>query len=100
MTHSTKGHWPKGRRRNEIDARVWAALRTRLVELLDEYPERSVRSRRALATIVGRDVRTVCRWLSGEDFPDRHSMAKLRAWHQLHRAAVRAARRRRAGDSA
>ncbi len=33
-----KGHWPKGKRRNQVDARVWSALRGRLVELLDEAP--------------------------------------------------------------
>lgn len=51
-----RGHWPRGRRRNDVDAaRMWRALC-------------ESRGAREIARIVGVSDRTVRRWASGEDW--------------------------------
>jgi len=82
----TKGHWPKGKRRNPIGN--WASLRRLVVDLLDQYREHGIRTASALAGVVGVDHSTVGRWLRGDDVPSPESMRKLGEWVDQQRASL------------
>ena len=57
MPHKRKGHWPRGRRRNTVDAvRFFRAV-------VDEFGAREIGRRCGVAD------RTVRRWAAGEDWP-------------------------------
>lgn len=73
--------WPRGRSRNteQLDYAldVVSAMRSLFVR---RRPIRGILSRRALADHVGVDVRTVCRWLSGEDVPSSCHLPAIEHW--------------------
>lgn len=79
MTKKTKGHWPKGVRRN-ADAGGWSKTRLALQALLDRYHERERVSARQLASDLQVSDRTVRRWIAGEDRPDPEYQELIRAW--------------------
>ena len=70
----TRGHWPKGRRRNPEDGVKLVLTRTR--RALRRLIPGQV-SRKALARVVGVSPRTISRWLAGEDYPSARSLQKL-----------------------
>lgn len=85
MTAPARGHWPRGKRRSTISPPHWAALRQRVLDLVDAPPRYGPRSRAGLARHLGVDARTVRRWLAGEDFPGPDAMAAMRLWYRQHR---------------
>lgn len=67
-----RGHWPKNKRRNPPATLLLARLRRIL-----KHPIPGKISRRAIAKKIGVDTRTLCRWLSGEDYPSQEYHARL-----------------------
>jgi hypothetical protein len=66
-----RGHWPKGKKRN--NPRGW----TMLLERLKKYvAQRS--TLRGTAAAIGVDPRTLGRWLKGEDVPGDEAAAQIR----------------------
>lgn len=88
----TKGHWPKGKARNLWGTDDWPDLRERTVRLLDGYPLVRVRSRHALAAILGTDHSTVSKWLRGLQTPTPSIRLPLRAWLRAQERAVERSR--------
>lgn len=72
-----KGHWPKGRRRNPEEGVKLLRVQTRR---LLRHTQPGLVSQRALARSVGVDIRTVGRWLRGEDCPSAASCRKWQKW--------------------
>lgn len=70
-----KGHWPKGKRRNQPPNVALMRLRKVL-----RHPVRGVISRRVVAECVGAHSRSVGRWLSREDWPSKGAILKLVRW--------------------
>ena len=60
-----KGHWPKGRRRNDLDASQFIA------GLIEEH------GTSAVASAIGVSPRTVRRWSRGEDWCTLETIQKL-----------------------
>lgn len=87
----TKGHWPKGRRRN-ADNGDWSVVLLGVKGLLDEYEVRGKISIRALAKAVGVDPKAVMNWLGGIDRPDEEMQITVRAWLKQMRAWVKTQR--------
>jgi hypothetical protein len=73
----TKGHWPRGRRRNPTDG-VTLLVNCTWRLLRKPVPKRI--SRKALARYVHVDPRTVSRWLQGVDVPTPASKRKWAKW--------------------
>lgn len=63
-----KGHWPKGKRRNQLSRGALPKLR-KLVRVLG--------SRRKVAAKLGVDWSTVGRWLTGTDHPSPENAEKI-----------------------
>ena len=93
-TTPTRGHWPKGKRRNEASAKIWGPLRARLAALLAEHPLPGVRSLRAMASRADVSDRAVRRWMADEDMPPPPAVAELRLWYHEQKRAIEAERRR------
>ena len=73
-----RGHWPKGKPRNEaVDG--WPDLKRKINRLL-RNPDRKGRSSRALARHCDVTDRSVRRWLSGEDVPAAEHVASMAMW--------------------
>jgi transcriptional regulator with XRE-family HTH domain len=79
MTKPTKGHWPKGKRRN-ADSGRWSRVRLSLQALLENHYSRGMVSARKLAEDLGVSDRSVRRWLSGEDRPDADTQEAVEQW--------------------
>ena len=79
----TKGHWPKGRRRNPEHGLppLVAALR----RILRHTIPRLI-SRRAIAREIDVSPRTLARWLAGEDYPSIPHRRRLAVWLRSHHA--------------
>jgi transcriptional regulator with XRE-family HTH domain len=77
MATKTKGHWPAGKRRNAILTDRQMSGLTRRVEAAIK---RRGETRTAVARHCGVDLRTVNRWLAGEDWPSAVRLAKLQLW--------------------
>lgn len=77
--HTKKGHWPKGRRRNE-DSGNWSRIRLSLQSLLDNHYDPGRISARKLADDLGVSDRSVRRWLTGEDRPDTETQELIEGW--------------------
>ena len=85
-----KGHWPRGKRRNATTAHASRSIFAWLRRLDDRIrrqhtgtrpsPGRAKISRRAAAHACRCDLRTVTRWLRGEDVPAARRLARLRRW--------------------
>ena len=63
-----RGHWPKGRARNQAGRRVLPILRAYY---------HGCRSLRLLAELIGVDQRTVRFWLAGEKYPSPAHAARI-----------------------
>jgi hypothetical protein len=84
MAHTkTKGHWRKGRRRNDPGPE-WRQIRTTLARLLYYHAKPKVISLRAAAAHVGVDPRTMSRWLDGTDFPSPDSTQLIKGFLRKH----------------
>jgi transposase-like protein len=59
------GHWPRGKRRSDIDART----RRRALASIRRAHVRDGHSLRSIARTIGVSDRTLRRWLAGEDHP-------------------------------
>jgi hypothetical protein len=77
-----RGHWPKGKRRNDPSP-DWPGVRRRLERLL-RSPERHridtdavMRSRRGLAVYLGCSDRQVRRWLASDDMPSAETVQQI-----------------------
>lgn len=77
---TTRGHWPKGRRRHATNERAAKRVLATLAALLKGGPQYGRISRRKLAETIGVSDRTVRRWLAGEDLPAPDSLILLRRW--------------------
>lgn len=75
MPTKTKGHWPRGKRRNEA-ARLLIARTKRVLA----HPVRGKVSLRAAAAKIGVAPRTLARWIAGEDFPTEEGRRRWEAW--------------------
>lgn len=84
-----RGHWPKGKTRNE-PAEDWPQVQRSLERLL-RNPEyggagvavadlAKVRSRRGLSAALGVSDRQVRRWLAGEDMPGVDRVGAIKQW--------------------
>ena len=71
-----KGHWPKGRRRN--DPGVSAGELGRVLKKFLRYKIQKGLSYRALEEELGRCDRTLRRWLNGEDWPPASDFKAIR----------------------
>lgn len=71
-----KGHWPKGKRRNNPG--LVARELKKLFQQLFKFKLRCGYGYRELAEEIGRDQRTLRRWISGEDWPDRKDVSRVR----------------------
>lgn len=78
METKTKGHWPKGKRRNEDTG--WSRTRLGLTKLFDDYLVHGQISRCVLAGAIGVNEKSVRRWLSGEDRPAPEYQALCAQW--------------------
>jgi hypothetical protein len=76
-TRRAKGHWPKGKRRNDREGVAGLIVRTK--RLLGRRAAPGKVSLRALAAAMGVDARSVSRWLAGEDVP---SGPRKAAWQR------------------
>ena len=65
--------WPKGKRRQPGAA---AEMRL-LMQYLRDYMQRNQRTQRQMASGLGVSVRTLCRWLSGEDWPPAEAQEQI-----------------------
>jgi hypothetical protein len=80
-----RGHWPKGKRRND-PGRKWPAVRKRLDRLLrtpDTGPIDESRPRRSqigLGRYLDVSDRTIRRWLRGEQLPSEESVERIVAF--------------------
>lgn len=80
-----RGHWPKGKPRNET-RQDWPKLRKKLERLLASparktpIEEEFVRSRSGLSRWLGVHEKTVRRWLSGEDSPAAETVDRIEQW--------------------
>lgn len=81
----TKGHWPRGKRRNP-DERVELLRRTTARLLRRRLTPKKI-SRKALARAIGVSDRTVRRWLAGEDLPAPARTAAWAKWIEKQRLA-------------
>lgn len=71
----SKGHWPRGRRRNNCDPELLAlTLRT-----VNRQIRVGVISRIKLAGLLKIHDRTLRRWLAGEDWPTQRDLQRLEA---------------------
>lgn len=66
----TKGHWPKGKRRNP-EPPDWS----RIVEALDMAASR--RQSQLIADKIGVRRETIMRWRRGVDFPEKHCVKPM-----------------------
>jgi DNA invertase Pin-like site-specific DNA recombinase len=71
-----KGHWPKGRRKN--DPRVSAGELRRVLRRFLRYKIQKGLSYRALEEELGKSDRTLRRWIAGEDWPDARDFRAIR----------------------
>lgn len=77
MPTKTKGHWPAGKRRNAVlSDRQMAGLMRRIEAAIKRRGD----TRTDVARHCGVDLRTVTRWLAGEDWPAATRLAKLQQW--------------------
>jgi len=72
----TKGHWPKGKRRN--DPGVTPRELRKILQMFLRCKISHGYGYRELAEELGRESRTLRRWISGEDWPDKRDVLKLR----------------------
>jgi hypothetical protein len=72
----TKGHWPKAKRRN--DPGVTPVELRKLLKTLMKFKVHHGYGYRELGEEIGRDQRTLRRWISGEDWPDKRDVLRLR----------------------
>lgn len=75
----TKGHWPKGKPRNEV-RRHWAKTREAAHGLVTDHFKRGVCSIKVLAEYVGVSDRSVGRWLNQIDYPAPDHQDAVREW--------------------
>lgn len=75
-----KGHWPKGRRRNEDVDGKWSRTRLAAANLINEHWERGRISNQALAAVLAVDPKTIARWLDGTDRPPAEMQTALAEW--------------------
>ncbi len=80
-----RGHWPKGKRRNEPPA-DWPKIRIKLARLL-RNPERGpqdtdqpVRSIRGLSRALAISERQIGRWLASDDMPNAERVEQIKTW--------------------
>jgi hypothetical protein len=71
-----KGHWPRGRRRN--DPGVSPAQLRRLLKAFLRFKAGKGYSYRMLEEEFGRNQRTLRRWISGEDWPTAEDIMAIR----------------------
>ena len=77
----TKGHWPKGKRRNQsLPQRQINGLMRRVKNKLNPGKRKEGQSLNQTAREIGVSTRTLRRWLDGEDNPSAAHMVKLQAW--------------------
>ena len=74
----TKGHWPKGRRRNP-DTGQWSRTLTRLRALFAERAESS-HNVAQFARDIAVNRKTVYRWINGTDRPQAETQLQIKAW--------------------
>ncbi len=80
-----RGHWTKGKRRND-PGDDWPAVLKRLARLLrtperrrnTDTEDRVRRSRHGLGDYLGVSERQVRRWLAGDDLPNAETVAKIK----------------------
>ena len=74
-----RGHWPKGKRRNE-DRGDWSRLRLRLASLINNYHLRGSVSIRVCADAIGVSDRTVRKYLDGTLRPTLDTQDAIETW--------------------
>lgn len=84
----TKGHWPRGRRRNP-DSGAWAGTRLALRALLAAHHQRGVVSVQRMAVEIGVHPRSAYRWLAGEDRPPVEKQELVASWVQAQRERIK-----------
>ena len=88
---ATKGHWPSGRRRSEVDARLVAKVRRRLARAV-RSPQSDICSLRACAESLGVATSTPGKWLHGQHWPLTEETARtILAWCDDPAGSLRAA---------
>ena len=87
-----KGHWPRGKRRNQ-DAGDWEQTRTLLETILRDHHAPMLRSTPVLAAITGVSVSAVVRWIRGDAMPTPANQAVLSEWAKQTAATLPDARK-------
>lgn len=86
-----RGHWPAGKRRNPLDARMRQRLRAAIRRALNAPSPNPNRPGRAMSlkeigALIGVSDKTVARWQRDEDFPPRETaLAAIRALNAVAR---------------
>lgn len=77
----TKGHWPKGKRRNQpLPQRQINGLMRRVKARITPGTRREGQSAKQTAREIGVSDRTLHRWLTGEDNPSAAHLVLIQAW--------------------
>lgn len=84
-TPKPRGHWPRGKRRNE-PAAWWESTRAKLLGIIEQNAanNRGGISYSGIAHAVSVNPRSVRRWATGEDIPPLETQRKIKQWVAAH----------------